>query len=398
MCLVQEFPFPRRSYLRLRLVTSLTAAGLLAGCLPTAASARSAPSTSWASNSIATILAHGLVPGVSTQAQFRPSAALDGTTLNAFAANLFPSRRLAANVQGVNPAPQKIGALDKKFVMSAGLTGAVARAIRGVRASGYPTISGAGMEAAARMLQLRYDFPASEDNLERSSREIARRADAAYSAAVVLDWGGWEVGSAKTTLAMLGRIPATTGERHAIITRAFSKLGMPYIWGGESDTAESSSYAFGSQAHGGYDCSGFVWRVVALDPASPSGALARIGGRTTFDMARTTPRSKRLSYSQLQPGDLMLFGDSGVRSTYSQVGHVGIYLGNNLMIHSSSQGVMISEVDTGWYEQRFAFGKSVVPPDGVTGRRLASVGHGPITVPADISDATAGQDNTAPAR
>lgn len=324
-----------------------------------------------------------------------PAAALNGTTLNAFATGLFPSRRFAASRTGVNPAPQTIGSLDRTFVIGAGLTGAVARAIRGVRAAGYVTVRGAGMEAAARMLQLRYSFPSSEDNLEKTSHEVASRADAAYSASVVLGWGGWEPQSAKSTLSMLASIPATTGERHAVVTRALSRLGMPYVWGGEADVAEGDAFPFGPQAHGGYDCSGFVWRVVALVAAAPRGALARIGGRTTFEMAQSTPAASRLAYSQLQPGDLLLFGDAGRASTYDQIGHVGIYLGNNLMIHSSSQGVMISEVDTGWYKERFAFGKSVVPPAGVAARPLAASASLASEVPAGI-DPRAGQDDVAP--
>jgi cell wall-associated NlpC family hydrolase len=368
--------------------------GLVGVVAPGISEADAAP-TAWADGAISTVLANGIIPGVKTQAAFMPAAPLDGTTLNAFATGLFPARRFAASRSVVNPATQTIGSLDQTFVIGAGLSGAVANAIRGVRAAGYVTVRGAGMEAAARMLQLRYSFPSSEDAFEKTSHEAASRADAAYSAAVVLDWGGWEPQSAKTTLSMLAHIPATTGERHAIVTRALSRLGMPYVWGGEADVAEGDSFPFGPQAHGGYDCSGFVWRVVALVAAAPSGALGRIGGRTTFEMAQSTPVASRLAYSQLQPGDLLLFGDNGPASTYDEIGHVGIYLGNNLMIHSSSQGVMISEVDTGWYKERFAFGKSVVPPAGVTARPLASSASLASEVPAGV-DPAAGQDDVAP--
>ncbi len=353
-----------------------------------------APFPAWANTSISAVIAHGLVPGVTTPAEFRPSDPLDGTTLNTFVTGLFRSRRLAGAWSPVNPALQSIGSLDKTFVVASGLTGSVARAVRGARAAGYHTVRGAGMEAAARMLRLRYGFPSSEDNLEKSSREIASRADAAYSASVVLGWQGWEPQQAKATLGMLAAIPSTVGERHAILTRALAKLGMPYVWGGESDTAEGSAYAFGPQAHGGYDCSGFVWRVVALDPSSPVGALARIGGRTTFEIARTTPTTLRIPYARLQPGDLMLIGDNGPASTNDQMGHMGIYLGNNLMIHSSSQGVMVSATGDGWYRERFAFGKSVVPP-GAAGRRLASVASIAAEVPAGV-DPTAGQNDVGP--
>ena len=383
----------RRAALRPRpALVGCVLAGLVASAC-VAPDAGAADTTSWADGSIATVLAHGLVPGVTTTAQFRPADPLTGATLNAFASGLFSSRFAASRTQ-TTPGVQTIASLDRTFVISAGLSGAVATAIRGVRGAGYHTVRGAGMEAAARMLQLRYSFPSSQDNLEKSAHQTASRADAAYSAAVVLDWQGWEPQEARATLGMLASIPATAGERHAIVSRALGKLGMPYVWGGESDTAEGSSYAFGPQAHGSYDCSGFVWRVVALDPASPSGAPARIGGRTTFEMARSTPVAARLSYRQLQPGDLMLFGDNGRASTYDQVGHVGIYLGNNLMIHSSSQGVMISR----WYRLvpgAVRLRQERGSPAGVAARAIARVAPAAREVPAGV-DPAARQGDVAP--
>ena len=55
---------------------------------------------------------------------------------------------------------------------------------------------------------------------------------------------------------------------------------MPYIWGGTSDGPETE---FGVSSRGGYDCSGFVWRVYKLEPTrtrarSPSCSAA---GRPT---------------------------------------------------------------------------------------------------------------------
>ena len=63
---------------------------------------------------------------------------------------------------------------------------------------------------------------------------------------------------------------------------------MPYVWGGTNDKAIG-------QAHGGFDCSGLVWRALILDPAAPKGMLKKVGGRTTYEMARTTTKARRLS-------------------------------------------------------------------------------------------------------
>ena len=65
-----------------------------------------------------------------------------------------------------------------------------------------------------------------------------------------------------------------------ILDFAFSKIGMPYVWGGTSDGTETE---FGVTSRGGYDCSGFVWRVYKLQRYAGEGDLASvIKGRTTY--------------------------------------------------------------------------------------------------------------------
>lgn len=52
------------------------------------------------------------------------------------------------------------------------------------------------------------------------------------------------------------------------------------------------------------------------------------------------------------PGDLLFFSTSGSRD---KVSHVGIYIGDNRMIHSStSKGVIISDIDAAYYQRTFA--------------------------------------------
>ena len=82
---------------------------------------------------------------------------------------------------------------------------------------------------------------------------------------------------------------------------AIARIGMPYVWGGETDRA---SAAYGGQVHGGYDCSGLAWRVFKLS-GLPAAALQ---GRTAAQQAGEIPRSARLRLGQVQGGDLLFFG------------------------------------------------------------------------------------------
>jgi cell wall-associated NlpC family hydrolase len=130
-------------------------------------------------------------------------------------------------------------------------------------------------------------------------------------------------------------------------------VGYPYVWGGTSPGPETQ---FGSTASGGFDCSGFVWRVYKLTTYAGERSLAGVlHGRTTYQMSGEVPRSQRLSAGQPEPGDLLFFGH-GPGSKPSEIDHMGIYAGNGWMVHSSGQGVTLVPLD-GWYERSFAWGR-----------------------------------------
>src|SRR5207237_345427 len=111
----------------------------------------------------------------------------------------------------------------------------------------------------------------------------------------------------------------------------------------------------GVKARGGFDCSGFVWRVYKLQPYPGAPALAEtLRGRTTYAMSGEVPSARRIGFAKLQPGDVVFFGAKGPRSKPAEVDHAGIYAGNGWFVHSSSQGVTLTQL-TGWYRQRFAW-------------------------------------------
>src|ERR671923_179638 len=66
---------------------------------------------------------------------------------------------------------------------------------------------------------------------------------------------------------------------------------------------------------GGFDCSGFIWRVYKRQSYAGTGALAAtLKGRTTFAMSGEVPRAKRIPLADLEPGDLLFFGAHGPQS------------------------------------------------------------------------------------
>ena len=89
-------------------------------------------------------------------------------------------------------------------------------------------------------------------------------------------------------------------------------------------------------------------------------------GRTTFQMSVEVPRSQRISFANLQPADVIFFGDKGPRSQSADVGHTGIYLGNGWFIHSSGYGVAVAQL-SGWYKQRFAWARRQLAEAALTG-------------------------------
>jgi len=207
-------------------------------------------------------------------------------------------------------------------------------------------------EVVARFLGLRYDHPAGTDQLELYPYDPITRAEAAWSLSRVLKFGDWQVPYAQQTFAAF-RLSKMTADQLEVLRIAVSRIGYPYVYGGTTDDTSDGL------AHGGFDCSGFVWRVFKI-----SGLLwgAEIHGRTAAQMAGEIPRSRRLRIGQLQPGDILFFGTAHFNSTATEqsITHTGIYLGDNWVIHSSSQGVNVEPLVGSWLGASFAWGRRVI--------------------------------------
>ena len=102
-----------------------------------------------------------------------------------------------------------------------------------------------------------------------------------------------------------------SGQGAIAVQAALTQVGAPYSWGGA--------------APGGFDCSGLViWAFQQAGIALPHSSQALAHG------------GQPVSLSELQPGDVLTF--------YSDASHAGIYIGDGLMVHSSTYGVPVRVV------------------------------------------------------
>ncbi|WP_408066408.1 peptidoglycan hydrolase RipC [[Mycobacterium] nativiensis] len=95
------------------------------------------------------------------------------------------------------------------------------------------------------------------------------------------------------------------GAAATAVQAALTQVGSPYVWGGA--------------APGGFDCSGLVmWAFNQAGINLPHSSQAQANG------------GQAVALSDLQPGDVLTF--------YSDASHSGIYVGDGMMIHSSTYG------------------------------------------------------------
>lgn len=122
---------------------------------------------------------------------------------------------------------------------------------------------------------------------------------------------------------------ALTDERFAKMIREAEKyLGYPYVWGGSSPSTS-------------FDCSGFVSYVI--NHCGNGWNVGRLTANGLMNICDIIPPN------QAKPGDLIFF-----QGTYDTSGasHVGIYVGNGMMIHCGNP-ISYASVETSYWQQHF---------------------------------------------
>ncbi len=125
-------------------------------------------------------------------------------------------------------------------------------------------------------------------------------------------------------------VPAS-GNGSSIVATAKQYLGSKYTYGGSSPST-------------GFDCSGFT-----------SYVFKQHGISLNRTAAAQYSNGVAVSRANLQPGDLVMFGKSGIN-------HVAIYIGGGQIIHAStpSTGVRIDSLGTGYYNNNYVGARRVL--------------------------------------
>lgn len=121
--------------------------------------------------------------------------------------------------------------------------------------------------------------------------------------------------------------PPTAGAQGAV-NAAMSMRGVPYQWGGASPS-------------GGFDCSGLMmWAWAQAGRSLPHSS------RTQYSVTR------RVSASDLQPGDLVFYGPSA-----SGIHHVAMYIGGGQIVDALNSGSVVSVRSIGYPGSIYGYGR-----------------------------------------
>jgi cell wall-associated NlpC family hydrolase len=163
---------------------------------------------------------------------------------------------------------------------------------------------------AAQLTKQQQIALAAAQQAKSQADELAKEAKAIVESLTPAEQAQMNIGSGGPWTHYSGKLPVPTGRAAIAIAYAESKLGAPYVYGGNGPNV--------------FDCSGLVQQAwLAAGVSLP---------RTSYEMW-DDPALPHISQSQLQPGDLLFFEPSSAGP-----GHVAIYVGNGMYLQETHPG------------------------------------------------------------
>lgn len=135
-------------------------------------------------------------------------------------------------------------------------------------------------------------------------------------------------------------LPSASSGNGGVVSTAMQYLGTRYVYGGASPS--------------GFDCSGFTMYIYKQFGVSLP--------HTATGQWQSGKGARLYSIGELAAGDLVFFNDPS-RNAGKACSHAGIYIGNGQFVHSSSSrsnGVIVSDLTSGYYNQYFVGGMRIL--------------------------------------
>lgn len=147
-----------------------------------------------------------------------------------------------------------------------------------------------------------------------------------------------KLGSSETKLLIYTDYAEALTLRHDIFELAKKQLGTPYVYGGKRP--------------GGFDCSGLT-----------SYLYSRYGMKLQRRASQQLSDGIIVAKEGMQVGDLVFFKESYETALCS---HVGIYVGNNQIIHAGSNGVEFADLDYSYFRDYYYCARRIINTDAVS--------------------------------